>query len=795
MTKTIRIPDEYAAQTEIRHRLLANGYRPLPTAAKIAFQKGWPTMPVTDRIIDSWPMMAIGAPAVTTAIQLEGCMVAIDVDVTDSLVSQKVEDLMFDVFGADVFDAMPLRTSGSAKFMALLRTEKPYGMWKTAKYLGDDGGENMVEVYGGASTRYFSCFGPHTLGKMIKGQPSVVKEYTFADGPTPLDTKPGDLPLITEDQLNTFLMKVADLLAEQKHFELMQNTQGGAFEAHTIYNLTEDMVFETAEGPLSYGQAITFAMDNREARCSASFLRDDSGNTSKCRMSVVGHGDEVALMVFDHETWCTHFPETWAPRTSDERDSMVDSIGSALTALMPDEVSDAILAAQEEGADTLAFEDKLDDLLQNLAFNYKDGTYHHLRRGMIWSGVSRGTLMAHLRQHDLSWEGPRGGRRKLSIVDAWDKYPERLQIAGIRFRPDQELFYERDGETWGNGFFGLAHSDEDDEEAMQVVIAFLEHLIPDATERDWFWDWLATKYQNPEQRNCAVLFVAAGMQGTGRGTLFSMLNVAFDKYTSTVRERDLLDSKFNGYLEQNLIVTCNELGGMGYHERKKGYESLKDTVDPSQTIVSIERKGVEAYQTETFTSFIFATNQPGAIPMDAEDRRFAVITNGDMLKGDLLQAIIRVGKERLGLAVANMLAYTEVRHSGFNEAPRFAGKTAMLEANDTELDDAIRELIDEAPEWRAWRRSDFEKAVKLAMTGSSNGKVPGLRQEVSQMVGRRADRVGAELLRSKVKVGSSPVAVIAKNPDIFLRVTPEERLKICSGVEADWDATNIVPIR
>ena len=68
--RLMHLPTELEVQTEIRLQLLENGYRPLPTAAKVAFQKGWPTMPVNKKVIEGWPMLARNEPAVTTAIQL-----------------------------------------------------------------------------------------------------------------------------------------------------------------------------------------------------------------------------------------------------------------------------------------------------------------------------------------------------------------------------------------------------------------------------------------------------------------------------------------------------------------------------------------------------------------------------------------------------------------------------------------------------------------------------------------------------------------------------------------------------
>ncbi len=781
----IRLPNELERQTRIRLDLLKNGYRPLPTAEKVAFMKGWPTMLVNDRVIRGWPMMGPNTkPAITTAIQLEGTMLAIDVDVQNAEVSREIEDLMATVFGEEVDDAMPFRTSGSNKFMALVRTDNPYGMWKTPKYMDESGADQMVEIYGGASTRYFSCYGPHTIDGVIDGQYNVVKSYEW-HGVDPTKVGPDDLPLITEDQLNTFMMKADDILASQG-WEKVKGSKGGSYEAGVVYDLNEDMIFETKDGSFGYFQAIAYAQTETDARCSDSFLGEHGNNTlSKCRMSAVGSindDDGLALGIFNHETWTQHYPAEWAPRTPEERSELVSSLGSAVMSLMPAEVEKNLTEAEEAGANVAAFEEAISYLLETLAYDNVTGSVHYMdNRDLIWHHVSISTVKGAYAHLDLTWEGPRGGQRRYSAVDAWRAYDSKIKVSGVRFnaRTDERVV-GADKDAYANGFFGLPAANTPDPDVQDIVTRFIEHLIPNKEEREWFLDWLADKYHRPWVRNCAVLFVAPGIQGAGRGTLFRILDTVFDKYTSPVREKDLLDSRFNSFMENNLLLFCNELGGMGWGERKRGYETLKDMVDPSHSTVLIEHKGIKAYRTVTYTSFILATNQPGALTMDAEDRRFAIITNTTKLQGGLLNDILDAGYDDMADALRAMLISREVTNN-VSDAPMFAGREAMLAANDTDLDEVIRAVVSKAGPDRSWVRSDFEKTIKMEIGGSTKTKVPGLRQAVSQLVGRRAERMGVELLPEKLKIGNSSVSLLSKNPDYVRSLHPEARAVLCTG--------------
>lgn len=802
--KTINAREEFARQTEIRLDLLKQGYRPLPTAEKVAFQKGWPTMKIDHRTIKKWPEKVkrfsdtgvSSVPAITTAIQMTGTMLAIDVDVQNREASGAIEDLIASKLGK-AWDLTPYRHSGNEKFMVLLRTDEPYRMWKTRKYVDPDGNDHMVEVYGGASTRYFSCFGPHTLGKVVKGEYEVLREYEWMEGLSPLTMTPDELPLLTVEEVDELLTAIGDTMDEMAPYLEWEELTGGGhghLEGGVEYDLTPDMEFDTKDGLLSYDEAIGYAINEREARCSGSFLDGESSNKSRCRMSVVQDGEELHLSVFDYESWTMHYPESWAPRTVEEQQEKSAALGDMLRRALPREVEDAIEEAREQGADTDAFEDMIEHLLDNVAMDTITGGVRWLNRpSHVWHSIAYGTAKAELAHLDLTWVGPRGGNRRFSVLDAWRAHEDKLKVAGVRFNPrtTERVYRDEDGSLYGNGYFGLpqfewgCYGD--------VLDRYLHHLVPDQEELDWLLDWLADKYQRPWHRNCAVLFVASGIQGAGRGFLFSILRKVFG-YTQHVSEKDLLGARFNDFMENSLLLFTNEVGGLGWKARKEGYETLKDRVDPSNTDVTIERKSIPRYATKTYASFMLATNNPGGLVMDAEDRRIAVITNGSKLQGKLLEAMTEIGVERLAEHLASGLRHREVTRN-VADAPAFAGRELMLQANDTELDDALRTIIEEAPAWRAWVRSDFEARVKLEMTGTTKGSVPGLRQEITNLKGKRGERMGAWLLSERVKVGSSPVAVITKNPDLFLAATPEDRAKICKGNIDELEGTNVVPIK
>ena len=791
--RTFKVMEELAAQTDIRLQLLANGYRPLPTAAKVAFMKGWPDMIVDERKIADWPLFGPNSqPATTTAIQLRGNMLAIDVDVTDADVSDQVYDLMCTHFGDGMMSRVMVRDSGSAKFMIMVRTERPYNMWKTAKFADKDGNENMVEVYGGASTRYFSCFGAHTLGGIKKGSYEVVKDYRWLDDHSPLRVKPDDLELITKDKLDAFLLACSDLLEGVKHFEKMLNTHAGEYEASVAYDLHDDMIFDTVDGSMDYGEAVYFAMDNNEARCSASFIREDSGNVSKCRMSAVGTDEEPELLVFDHETWTTHYPKSWAPKTTKERTALSTKLAARFAELDLSEY-------EQDGAVDEDFEATVEYLMENYVYCEKTESYHRFG-GEPFTRIKGAAIKnTYNMRHHYVTEGANGQTYdKVTTAGAVFMAQEgKMKAWYPRYDPREEprSLFEKDGVTYMNAWSGVPDLGEAAPKWVDMMANnFLPHLIPNKDEREWFLDWLATKYAKPWLRMGSVLFLAEGESGTGRGAFFSIVSDVFGD-VQTLGERTLFGDQFNSWAVSNTMILCNELGQSSqWSAAEEAYAKFKELSDPTNNEVSIRHMGVSAEKAETFTSFIVATNKATGMRMDYEDRRLAVITNGRPLTeaswADALMDEKRTnGTKAMAAALAAILRDRVVTTSqkDLDVPPHFAGWYNMVKKGEGTIARVFRDIVEEHDgTFKVWKKSEFKREVwKLAKDDLPRGATTTtVLREIETLVGSHADELGLYLTSGKVEQGGKGnQEVVTNKRDQFLTSTVDERNAALSGAD------------
>ena len=125
----------------------------------------------------------------------------------------------------------------------------------------------------------------------------------------------------------------------------------------------------------------------------------------------------------------------------------------------------------------------------------------------------------------------------------------------------------------------------------------MERFLPDKTQREWLYDWMAHKQARPEIPGTAVLFVAdtddgvrEGKFGTGRGMFFKVMHKLYGEEYSRAEDFDILDGSsgqaaYTDWRHNSVLVTVDEAKSSptSYRrgERSAVYEVLKNIVDPA----------------------------------------------------------------------------------------------------------------------------------------------------------------------------------------------------------------------
>jgi hypothetical protein len=299
--------------------------------------------------------------------------------------------------------------------------------------------------------------------------------------------------------------------------------------------------------------------------------------------------------------------------------------------------------------------------------------------------------------------GPKGGKpKKVHVVDRLLEHPLRAQIDGIQCRCDKlRPTFEEDGVTLYNRYWPPAHAKSGGE--VQGFEAFLARLIPDNTEREWMWNYLAHKVRRPWVPMVAIIMVAEEF-GTGRGTLFNILELLFgEDYVVPCTFGELIGaapgSRFNDRLANALIATVNEAVDEDGHEqarRRLHYDALKNTIEPSPTARHrFEAKGQHAYAQRSARSIILATNHRDVVKLPWDDRRISVVTCGrKMTPTDRteIRAWMAV-PENIGALYRALLMRPAVPFDVFDpygDPPAFTGRKAMIGMAETRLEEAFQ---------------------------------------------------------------------------------------------------------
>jgi hypothetical protein len=283
---------------------------------------------------------------------------------------------------------------------------------------------------------------------------------------------------------------------------------------------------------------------------------------------------------------------------------------------------------------------------------------------------------------------------------------QRAQIDEIQTRSDRPRpTFSEDGHIIFNRYRPPVHPTEGGD--LAAFEAFFARLFPDDAERTWCWNYLAHKARRPWVPMVGVIMVAEEF-GTGRGTLFEILEFLFGKdYVVPCTFGELTgtsaSARFNARLADALFAVVNEAVAEDGHQqaqRRLHYDTLKNVVDPSPTQRRrFEAKGQHAYAQRAAMSVVIATQHRDVVKLQHDDRRFEVPTCGAKMTA-AERAEIRAWMavpENIGALHRALLATPAAPldvFDPFGEPPPFAGRLEMIGMAKSRIEDAYEAAMD-----------------------------------------------------------------------------------------------------
>ncbi|MBZ0181027.1 MAG: DUF5906 domain-containing protein [Melioribacteraceae bacterium] len=245
-----------------------------------------------------------------------------------------------------------------------------------------------------------------------------------------------------------------------------------------------------------------------------------------------------------------------------------------------------------------------------------DYAYYDFHNDKLSQGVKLGVLEGILKDYELP-------------------IPENYKVFSVLFNPKKmENKFDDEAKEFNlftpteYMFYGKNNQNISLQNNCPYINALLTNLIPVDSERDHFINWLSTAFNTREKLRTAWLF--KGGQGSGKNLFFDKVIVPlFGKRHTSVVDDDRLQSDFNAYMMNKLMIAFNEVA----NEENKVKRSVKSKIKAiiTDTQIIINQKNVKTFEIENCANVMFFSNEVVPVLIEYDDRRFNVVETGGKL--------------------------------------------------------------------------------------------------------------------------------------------------------------------
>lgn len=720
---------------DLRRQLLRNGYTPLPNRDKRCFLDNWPHVEVDDDLIHGWERRPRFR---ATGIRVENGLAVIDVDVDGgSALAAALYDAVWTERPAEPL----IRYGGGTKEAWFVRCSESFSRIHSRSFMKPgakpDDPAHRVEIFGGLSPRQFGAFGAHTIDDDTG---ETKRTYSWEGGDDPSNTPLAELPLLTKDAMFAVVDRIEAVLVKAGYEPVLMSSKGEN-DLERVYDLTDEMRFDLNTGDtLSLHDLRDLARRSEGLRCSAGWLEGPSAKRrDRC---IVGATRAGNLTIWESASGVTHMEAAVEPPSFEEA---LDRARERIAELAE---QDKQKVRRGDSKDVAAAK-----LLETYAFC---GVQTRAVVPIYPNSADDGMSLTAFRQLMLPWSeaeiGPRGGEKRVNPADVWACNPKRPTVGGVRLRPDMARpIFTENGEDYVNAYKPPIFADAA-KGGIDGGMELIEQLLPDARERQWFLDWLAFKFVNPGVPGPAVIMLARAF-GTGRGTLGQLVKRLFgENYVRSlpfsIFAGQSYQSQYTDWRATALVVLVNESSDVGetvsVHRAKRNvYEHLKEIVEPRAERATIIRKTDPSYETKVCASYLVFTNNPDAIPLPPDDRRFAVLSNGEPRDETFWNRINAwLDRPENIAAFAAMLETRDLSdYNPYAVPPKTDAKTTMSDLSRSDLDRAIDLVIDSLV-GEAMTMSQIEAGVRQVETQYGFTYPDRWQVSLRREAARRLHRVG-----------------------------------------------------
>lgn len=693
-----------AEATKLRKKLLANGFNPVPLSGKACYIEGWTRQKITDEWLDAFTRKGRYG---NTGLRCDN-LIAFDVDVPDSRMAALLEDLIESMCGESDF----CRVGAAPKTLLLYRASSAEGLRK--KCTSKHGEEFRVELLAGPGCQ-FAAYGTH---------PTAGRDYTW-EGAAPHEVNIDDLPEIDYLVAEQVLEACSELMMREG-FPAVSKPLTWGLNSATEYVLHDDFQCEVGGVVLPWSE-LRDQLDSTGIHGNIVRENGEFGDSDGVHF-LLSHGSgEPVAHDFVRDT--TYFEMTVPPTAG---------------ALMPD---------PPKKADGDMFTPGFVAELAREWVIVGDGTVRHVDDPLhAYTLKNFAALKAHWQLEEI---GPRGGISRKSAVSEWLKSDEALRANYPRLLPTTTERIVSTGHNVSvlNTYLPPVHNTPGG--SVDVVLDFVEHLIPCESERELFLDWHALKMAHPDWRMHALLTVTPAF-GTGRGSWFGIVEKLLGSaYVKRVDLDDIVGNgsqgEYNEFLADSLLIYVPEAlveneGGHKWANRRAAYEQLKSVIELQAGATHIKRKYGRNTHEMVYCSTLISSNHLDTFVLEQADRRLIVLDNTEepLAENHPIHewAESQANITALYQYLLKRAETAQGRYNPFATPPSTPAKLRMIEAGQSDFDRAYDYMLENAKgdivipsQWFNWAH---KARVEMQLDISTDKMQMALNQVISRR-GRRLE--------------------------------------------------------
>jgi hypothetical protein len=210
------------------------------------------------------------------------------------------------------------------------------------------------------------------------------------------------------------------------------------------------------------------------------------------------------------------------------------------------------------------------------------------------------------------------GRKLVNPANIWLASTARRELKGYKFAPQMSID-ECEEKGYYNLFRGFKYNAVNhNTTGLELFLSFVKKVVcsNNTVIFDWVIDWMADIIQNPSDPKGTAL-VLVGDEGIGKGVMVKIFSQVLGKYFCKDNGGIKIAGKFNGFLENSLLLFADE---MTRSTGIKVQQTLKALITGEELL--LESKGLDVKNTVLMARLIIASNDYAVIRGERTSRRY-----------------------------------------------------------------------------------------------------------------------------------------------------------------------------